>query len=164
MITTRVLRFFCTLTLLALALAACDPNVGALRELDEAFAGSRSTSEGSPDGSVSFARDIRPLLARADGPPAGCRRCHYKDEPSPQGFQLGGLDLTTLGALRRGGNSGAARIVVPGDPERSLLVQKLQGTAERGARMPKDLRPFSADEIGLVKRWIAQGAKGSDDE
>ena len=162
MITTRILRFFPALILLPLA--ACAPTVGALREMDETDGGSPSTSEGSLDGSVSFGRDIRPLLGRSDGPPAGCRRCHYKAEPSPKGFQLGGLDLTTLGSLRRGGNSGAARIVVPGAPERSLLVQKLQGMAERGAAMPKDLQPFSADEIGLVKRWIAQGAKGSDDE
>ena len=160
--TIRLLRWFSALILLLLV--ACDPTIGALRETDEGDGGSPSTSEGSPDGSVSFRRDIRPLLDRSDGPPAGCRRCHYKAEPSPQGFLLGGLDLTTLGSLRRGGNSGAAKIVVPGDPERSLLVQKLQGTAERGAAMPKDLRPFSAEEIGLVKRWIAQGAKGSDDE
>ena len=124
------------------------------------------TGEGGPAGlaPVSFARDLRPILDRGQGPPSGCRRCHYKNEPAAQGFELGGLDLTTLGALRQGGVSSSRTIVVAGDPNASALIQKLEGTYARGARMPKDQPPLSREEIDLFRRWIAEGAQGADSE
>ena len=162
---------------LALASGACDADVGAYR-LDLAAPADAPVSDdggasakdaidaGSSTGTrpVVFARDIRPILSRSDGPPAGCRRCHYKAEPAAQGYELGGLDLTTLGTLRAGGISSGRSIVIAGDPDGSALVKKLEGTYARGSRMPKDLTPLSADEIGLVRRWIAEGARGTDDE
>ena len=119
----------------------------------------------APTGAVSFARDIRPLMDRADGPTTfGCKRCHYPSQPDPQGFRLGGLDLSSLGTLRRGGVSSGSTIVIPGNPSGSAIVQKLEGTYPRGARMPKDRAPWSAAEIALVRRWIQEGAKGADSE
>jgi hypothetical protein len=56
------------------------------------------------------------------------------------------------------GSSGLKR-VVPGDPDNSLLVQKLEGTASCGVRMPKDLDPLSTDQIALIRAWIEAGAK-----
>ena len=161
--------------------AACQGEVGYLRaDLDDAAASASATSTstsgedgGGPsldaDGGASarpvvFARDIRPILSRSDGPPAGCKRCHYKAESAPQGYEIGGLDLTTLGTLRQGGVSSGRSIVMAGDPDGSAIVKKLEGTYARGARMPKDLTPLSREEIGLVRRWIAEGARGSDDE
>ena len=113
---------------------------------------------------MSFRRDVRPILERDDGPPAGCKRCHDPRSPAPQGYELGGLDLSSLGALRRGGHTTGRAIVVPGDPDRSALVAKLEGRYPRGARMPKDLTPLAPAEIALVRRWIAEGAEGEDDE
>ena len=152
-----------------LLVSACDADVGPYRsDIDSAAPDDAGTSlpalDASGPGAVSFARDIRPILARSDGPPAGCRRCHYKGESAPQGYELGGLDLTTLGTLRMGGISSGRSIVVAGDPDGSALVKKLEGTYARGSRMPKDLKPLSGDEIGLVRRWIAEGARGLDDE
>lgn len=150
---------------LLLALAACDPPVGAERaDLPPVVAVPDAASEDGGLVPVVFARDLRPILDRGDGPPAGCRRCHYRSSPSPQGFELGGLDLSSLGTLRRGGISSGTRIVVPGNPAASILVQKLEGTYARGARMPKDLTPLSPAEIALFRRWIAEGANGADDE
>ena len=152
--------------------AACDPPVGDLR--DESVAtgeagildddgGLEEAGEGGlvP---VNFGRDIRPLMNRPDTAPYGCKRCHYRDGDDPQGLEIGGLDLTTLGSLRLGGNSSKSHIVVAGDPDNSAIVQKLEGTYFQGARMPKDRTPWSDAEIGLVRRWIAEGAKGADDE
>jgi hypothetical protein len=121
-----------------------------------------------PDGGiVSFKRDIRPILDRLPTDPAGpgCRQCHYRTQSTHVGLDLGGLDLTTLGSLREGGGTSGARIVVPGRPEESAIIQKLRGTYPFGTRMPKSGPPFLApSEIDLVATWIAQGAKGADDE
>jgi hypothetical protein len=167
----------CLVLALAFGGAACQGEVGYLRA-DPGDAGSTATPgsdggsgglslDGGGDASgapVVFARDIRPILSRSDGPPAGCKRCHYKAESAPQGYDIGGLDLTTLGTLRQGGVSSGRSIVIAGDPDGSAIIKKLEGTYARGARMPKDLPPLSREEIGLVRRWIAEGARGSDDE
>ena len=164
------------LALLAvLASAGCgDPPVGSLRPEELVTdAGPDAGAFVDDDGGdrdvggvrpVSFARDIRPLMSRGDVAPFGCKRCHYRGGGDSQGLDLGGLDLTTLGDLRRGGVSSKRGIVSAGNPDGSALVQKLEGTYARGARMPKDRTPWSAAEIGLVRRWIAEGAKGADDE
>lgn len=48
--------------------------------------------------------------------------------------------------------------VLPGNPDASYLVQKIEGTASFGARMPLNQPPLSPDLIALVRQWIAQGA------
>jgi hypothetical protein len=103
-------------------------------------------------------------MDRPNGTPAGCKDCHYRGQATTQGIDLGGLDLTTLGALRKGGISSGSRIVVPGAPNDSALLQKLEGRYPRGVRMPKDRSIWTDAEIGLVRRWIAEGAQGADDE
>jgi hypothetical protein len=150
-----------------LAASACgcgdlDPAVGGLEPPAPAATGTATS------GVVDFGRDIRPLMSRVPVPPPasqGCARCHYSTITPHPGIDIGGLDLTTLGTLRLGGTTSGANIVIAGDPEGSSLVQKLQGTYYFGDRMPKNGPPFWTDaEIGLVIDWIAQGAKGADDE
>jgi hypothetical protein len=47
----------------------------------------------------------------------------------------------------------------PGNPDASYLVQKIQGTAAQGVRMPANGPPYLAqDQIDLVRRWVAAGA------
>ena len=55
--------------------------------------------------------------------------------------------------------AGAIR-VIPGDPENSYLVHKIEGRAGIvGARMPISGPPFLTDgQILILKRWIALGA------
>ena len=143
------------------AIAGCGPEIDYLADPTEAPV----EPDGGVDGPVVFSRDIRPLMNRADGPTTfGCKRCHYPGEPDPQGLQLGGLDLSSLGSLRRGGISSGQSIVIAGNPDGSALVQKLEGRYARGARMPKDRTPWSAAEIALVRRWIQEGARGTDQE
>lgn len=157
-----------------LMLVACsDPPVGARRPDDVAEQPARgdggpASFDGGTDGGITepvdFGRDIRPLMSRGDSEPFGCKRCHYRGGSDPQGLDLGGLDLTTLGDLRRGGVSSKRGIVVPGDPSASAIVQKLEGTYPRGSRMPKDRTPWTQAEIALLRRWIAEGANGADDQ
>lgn len=48
--------------------------------------------------------------------------------------------------------------VEPGDPDSSYLVQKLEGTAAVGARMPLGRPPIDSDLINDIRQWIADGA------
>jgi hypothetical protein len=107
-----------------------------------------SCGDSNPDVAVSFARDIRPLLARSSG---GCG-CHGTSATS--GFSVGSYDT-----LRRGGATAGARVVIAGKPCESVLVQKLGVTPPFGSRMPFNGPPyFTTAEIALVRDWIAEGA------
>lgn len=80
--------------------------------------------------------------------------CH-----SAEGAQ-GGLVLETLDAAHAhllGDADGRAR-VVPGDPECSLLMQRLHSTDAR-FRMPPGAEPLPDNVLCAFQRWIAEGAE-----
>ena len=137
-------------TSLAVSLLACsafEPDIG----------GPSPPIDAGPP--VIFARDIRPMMDKS------CKVCHYSTEKSHEGIDAVGLDLATLGSLRRGGANTHQNIVIPYAPEGSALVLKLRGTFSTGVRMPKSGPPYWTDEqIDVVATWIAQGAKGDDSE
>ena len=89
----------------------------------------------------SYAHDIAPLFAR------WCVSCHGADE------MQGGLRLDTLAAIMRGGDAGPA--VIPGDPEGSLLLAKVE-RRHRPSMPPRRRLPASAVE--RLRAWIAAGA------
>ena len=46
-------------------------------------------------------------------------------------------------------------LVVPGDPQKSFLVRKLEGpTSGEGLRMPQGMPPLDAATIAAIKQWI----------
>ncbi len=92
---------------------------------------------------VDFERDVKPIFLMH------CRECHGADK------QESGLRLDTPSGLRAGGNSGPA--LVAGNVDGSLLIQAITGTGEASKMPPKGPGP-SADEIALLKRWVAEGA------
>jgi hypothetical protein len=142
------------------ACSALDPKVGPA-------AVACSDVDSDPGTPVSFANDIRPLKNRSATDPTGhgCITCHYSTQPVHLCTDISGLDLATLGALRRGGVTSASTIAIPGKPCESALVQKLQGDYFVGLPMPKDGPPYwSQAEIQLVIDWIAEGAMGGDEE
>lgn len=53
------------------------------------------------------------------------------------------------------------RRVQPGNPNASYLIQKLEGTAAVGARMPLNAPPLPASTIAVVRQWITDGAANS---
>ena len=72
-----------------------------------------------------FERRIRPILTTR------CFKCHQGRGQTP----AGSLALDSRVALRRGGQSG--RAIVPGQPEQSLLMQKVRSAnpeLRRGGR------------------------------
>ncbi len=50
--------------------------------------------------------------------------------------------------------------VDPGNPDNSYLIQKLEGTAAVGARMPLGGSPLPPETIAVVRQWILEGAIG----
>jgi WD40 repeat protein len=93
-------------------------------------------------GSVSFYRQVRPILQR------NCTGCH---QPAKAG---GKLILTSYAGTRAGGEQGVG--FEPGKPDDSLLVEFISG--EKPA-MPKNAPPLSKDQVALISRWITEGAK-----
>jgi hypothetical protein len=145
-----------------------DDERAALAEKDDTGTSSFDAATDGAPRTVFFGRDIRPLINRdavANPDARGCFPCHNSRAAKHVGLDLGGLDLTTLGSLRKGGGTSGTNIVKPGDPKGSAIVQKLRGTYPYGTRMPKNGPPFwSDDEIGLVEQWILEGAQGDDSE
>jgi hypothetical protein len=88
----------------------------------------------------SYEADIRPLLE------AKCGRCHGAKRHKAE------LDLHTPAGIRKGGESG--RVLVPGKPDDSLLYRKVHS----GTMPPAGENRLSADEIAVLRRWIAAGA------
>jgi len=48
--------------------------------------------------------------------------------------------------------------VIPGDPGRSLLIQKLEGTQTVGIQMPAFSPPLPAATIAVIRQWTQDGA------
>ena len=90
---------------------------------------------------VQFNRDIRPILSDR------CFQCHGPDAAAREGD------------LRLDFRDGALAALAPGSPDESKVIARLvhEDPAER---MPprKIHKPVTADEIELIRQWIADGA------
>lgn len=93
---------------------------------------------------IDFDRDVAPILED------NCWHCHGEDE------QESGLRLDLRPHLLRGGDSGLAS-VVPGNPEKSYLLEVVNHVDEDMA-MPPDDDKLPEHEIELLTRWIKEGA------
>lgn len=98
---------------------------------------------------VDFEKEILPVLKN------NCLACHNQTKAKA------GLILETPQTILRGGDSGPA--VVPGKPDESLLF-KAAAHLDDTKMPPQDNKVNAADlkpeELGLLKLWIEQGAKG----
>ena len=112
---------------------------------------------------VSFKDQIRPIMAGKVPGPKPCGTCHSPAGGTMEGFIATGFDVRTLGSVRKGGRNTFDDIIVPGQPCKSAIVQKLKGTYG-GARMPKGGPYWTDEQIQLMIDWIAEGATGADDE
>jgi hypothetical protein len=95
---------------------------------------------------IDFVRDIQPLFAER------CNFCHGEDDQQAQ------LRLDAKAIVLKGGKSG--RLFDAGKSSESLLIKRLIGIG--GKQMPLDDEPLSAEQIGLVRAWIDQGANWPD--
>lgn len=109
----------------------------ALREtLSAQLPASPPQPEGTLNGPLTYEATIGPLFELR------CGNCHGEN-----GLQ--GLSLITYAAVIADGDSGA--VVIPGDPENSLLIQKQTGDQAHFSQ-------FTPDELELVIEWIQAGA------
>lgn len=119
--------------------AVSAPADGELTAPDSSSASDLSTAD-AVDGALTFSADVAVVLS------ANCAACHGT---------LGGWSATDYDAVINSGDNGPA--VIPGNPDGSLLAQKLLGTQTTGGPMPPSGSLAEAD-IELIVAWIAQGA------
>ena len=119
--------------------------------------------DSNPAVKVSFKDQIRPIIDGRVPGPKPCANCHYDSRGTRAGLNETGFNLETLGSLKKGGRRTFADIVVPGQPCKSAIVQKLRGAFE-GGRMPKGGPYWSPEQVQLMMDWIAEGAQGANDE
>ena len=101
----------------------------------------------SGSSTVDFQRDVRPILSNH------CFECHGPDSAT----RMADLRLDTReGAFSRRPNGS---LIVPGDPEASLLYQRISHP-QAALRMPPahSKRPLNDEQIATLHQWIQQGA------
>jgi hypothetical protein len=91
-----------------------------------------------------FEGKIRPILADR------CYSCHSAKAEKLKGNLL----LDTRDGIRKGGDQGPA--LVPGDPDRSLLVQAVRWEKDDLRMPPKKKLP--PEEIAALEQWVRKGA------
>lgn len=97
------------------------------------------------DSTAIYLAAVQPLLQ------AKCYACHNEKKSK------GGLVMSDIRRMLAGGKSGA--MWVAGDPDNSLIIERLLLDMEDRKHMPPKGRPqLTAEEIELLHRWIAAGA------
>ena len=143
------LRPVLVLALLLLTSAACDEKLSTL-------------AGPTPNLEPTFASIQRDIFETTDS--AGrtsCVTCHTNVGRNPSGGMNLVHDLAyeqIVGVAARG-KAGANR-VVPGDPDNSYLIRKVEGASDIGGRrMPNNGPPYLTDgQILILRRWVAIGA------
>ena len=97
---------------------------------------------------VDFAREVRPILADH------CLSCHGPDEARREAFLR--LDVREEALAER---AEGAFAIVPGDPARSLVAEKIASADPKEVMPPPSAKnPLAPEEIALLRRWIEEGA------
>ncbi len=94
---------------------------------------------------IDFDRDIRPILSER------CWRCHGPEKQKSQ------LRLDSRSAALKGGESGEPAII-PGKSAESLLIRLVAGLDGKTIMPPTGER-LTAEQVGLLRAWIDQGAE-----
>lgn len=136
------------LLLAPLALAACSGGQPGDTAASEEGAATPAASN--------FQTEIAPILTTQ------CATCHLTGE------EAGSMSLVPARAVAalvgvKAAEAPALTRVVAGDPDKSYLVMKLEGTQMQhggtGAQMPFGAPPLTPDQIAKFRKWIAEGAK-----
>ena len=86
-----------------------------------------------------------------------CSVCHAGAN-APQGLRLDAANSYSLLVGVPSTEVPSILRVKPGDPANSYIIQKLQGIAAVGARMPYGQAPLPAATIQVISQWISDGA------
>jgi hypothetical protein len=110
------------------------------------FAGANALADNGKGRTPDYARDVAPIFRKY------CLGCHNSQEAQ------GGLVLESHAQLLHGGQHGT--ILVAGQADQSRLIRVLEKRAEP-AMPPEGNAGPNAAEIGVLRAWIAGGAKNS---
>lgn len=99
---------------------------------------------------VDYVADVKPILKEK------CWSCHGADK------QKGKLRLDGKAEAMKGGDTGAA--IKAGDSAGSLLIQVVVGAHDSIDIMPPKGDPLTAEQVGILRAWIDQGANWPDAE
>src|ERR1035438_6056073 len=106
---------------------------------------SSSAQQLTPAQSEFFESKIRPIFVN------NCYPCH-----SPQAPKIKcGLLLDTRSGILAGGDNGPA--IVPGDPDKSLLIKAVSYT-DQDLQMPPKNKKLSEADIASLISWVKMGA------
>lgn len=131
----RSMMLLALITSAGILLAACSSQPGTTSAAGQPTAASGS----SPAASVSFSKDVQPILQ------SRCVNCHGGAHTNK------GLNLSTYAGVMAGGADGPA--VVAGDPNSSMLLQMVtQG------KMPKSGPLLQPGQIQILNAWVKSGA------
>lgn len=89
-----------------------------------------------------------------------CTVCHI-GAGAPHGLRLDAADNYNLLVGVASAEVPSVLRVKPGDPDNSYLIQKLEGHAAVGARMPFGGPYLASDVIAVIRQWITDGAAPS---
>ena len=101
----------------------------------------------STQAGVTYEKDIKPLFERS------CFKCHGAEK------QKGKLRLDSLEATLKGGSNGPG--FEKGASAKSTFVASVARLMSEDENMPPEGKgkPFSKEEVGLLRAWIDQGTK-----
>jgi methionine-rich copper-binding protein CopC len=131
-----------------LALAACAGNGQGLDN------NGRPITEGSGGGGTLTA-DFQSIQDHVFTPI--CTVCHAGAN-APQGLRLDSANSYDLLVGVRSNEVSSLQRVRPGDPDHSYIIQKLEGHAAVGARMPFGGPYLDQATIDVIRQWITDGA------
>lgn len=97
---------------------------------------------------VSFSEDVLPVFNFR------CTECH---QPSGDGYEVSGLDLTNYEGVMTGTKFGP--MIIPGNWQESNLLAVIEHRTDREIWMPHNRKPLSKCEILLLRFWVLQGAQ-----
>ncbi|HVR35137.1 MAG TPA: c-type cytochrome domain-containing protein [Methylomirabilota bacterium] len=102
------------------------------------------------DRPIAFEKDIKPIFE------ASCAECHGPKRQKSK-YRLDDPEIAV-----KGGSSGEAAII-PGTPEKSVLLLQAAGLIKDMEMPPVENRDrfpqLTPEQLGLIRAWIAQGAK-----
>ena len=99
---------------------------------------------------VTYATDIKPIFDHS------CTKCHSGKKPKAR------LNLSTLEGALKGAKHG--KVIEPGNSTKSILILNVAHLGKKDHWMPPPhnkahIAPLTAEQIGLLRAWIDQGAK-----
>ena len=98
---------------------------------------------------VSFKADVMPILERH------CMECH---DAVGGGTAASGFSVVSYNGVMQGTQYGP--VVLPGEPDASVLIQLVEGRADPSITMPHgDREKLYAAEKETLRTWVSQGAE-----